>query len=111
MLHQVDETTQNRFGNMYLNGAVVAVGERKRLLNSADAENELEVDDVFATKTDELRLGPGDIHQPRLNVTQSVGNHEVGGTGIEDMGVVVVGLHVDDFLQVDDVKLVVSTET
>ena len=96
---------------MYLDGAVVAVGERKCLFDSADAENELEVDDVFATETDELWLGTWDIHQPWLDVAQSVGNHEVGGTGIEDVSIVIVGLHVDDFIQVDDVELVVSAET
>ena len=63
LLHQLNETAQHGLGNVYLDGAVVAVGERKRLLDSADAENELEVDDVFAAKTDELRLGTGDVHQ------------------------------------------------
>ena len=54
LLHQLNETAQHGLGNMNLDGAVVAVGERKRLLDSADAEDEPEVDDVFAAKADEL---------------------------------------------------------
>ena len=54
LLHQFNETAQHGLGNVNLDGSVQAVGERKRLLDSADAEDEVEVDDVLAAETDEL---------------------------------------------------------
>lgn len=111
LLHQFNETAQDGFGDVDLDGAVVGIGERQCLLDGADAEDEPQVDDVFSAKADELLLDMGYVRESLLYLAQSVGHHEVYGAGIEDVGVVVIGLHVDDLVQVDDVELVMSTET
>ena len=111
LLQQFDKTAQDGFGDMNLNGAVVGIGERQCLLDGADAEDEPQVDDVFSAKADKLLLDMGYVRESLLYLAQSVGHHEVYGAGIEDVGIVVIGLHVDDLVQVDDVELVMSTET
>ena len=111
LLQQFDKAAEDGFGDMNLDGAVVGIGERQCLLDGADAEDEPQVDDVFSAKADELLLDMGYVRESLLYLTQSVGHHEVGSAGIEDVGIVVIGLHVDDLVQVDDVELVMSTET
>jgi len=107
---KVHETAEDGLGDMEVDGAALGVGEVDGLLDGADAEDVADVDDVLAAQSDEGGLGVGEGSYLGLDGTKTEGHHEVGVGGVVDMGVVVVGLQVEHAAEVDDVKLVVSTQ-
>ena len=105
-----DEAAENGFGDMEFYVAACDVGEGEGLLDGADAADEVKVDDVFATKPDKTELRLRVASDAVFDVAQAKGHHEVGATGVVDVRIVVVGLHIDDLGEVDDIQFVVGTQ-
>ncbi len=85
-----------------MEGYVVAVVVAKieQVLGGADAEDAPDIDDVLATQSDEedadVRLAVDEV----LHLGKAEGDIEVGAVGIVNFAVVVVGLEVEQLLQV-----------
>ena len=107
---KVHETAEDRLGDVEVDGATLGVGKVDGLLDGADAEDVADVDDVLASQSDEGGLSIGEGGNLGFDGSKTEGHHKVGVGGVVDMGIVVVGLEVEHAAEVDDVKLVVSTQ-
>ena len=100
---EIDERAEDRLGDMEVDGATSRIDEEDGFLDGVDAEDGPEVDDVLPSEAHKMFSCPGHVEDTLLDVAQAVGEHEGAFGGVEDVGVVVVGLHVDDLVEVDDV--------
>ena len=88
----------------------VIVGQIQVVTYSADAEYAVGVDNVLPAQSQQIARLTATVADGVLQSSQTIGNHEVGTRGIVDIGVVVVRLHVEHLVQVNDVEFVVAAK-
>ena len=91
-------------------GIACIVVEVEQFLGGVDAEDALGVDDELTSQTTMTDTSLGHDVDLRLNLHQTEGHHEMNAGSVVHFRVVIVGLHVEDLIEVDSVEFVVSTQ-
>ena len=106
----VEVLTEDVLGNVEGDVGAMVVGQEKLLADGADAEDTTDVDNVLATHAHHVGGVGIELGHEGLDAGKPLGHHEVTAGGVVDVGIVIVGLHIEHAGQVDDEKLIVGLE-
>lgn len=108
--HEGDEWSQGSLGNVYADAFTGIVGEEECLAHGADAEDASSVDDMLSAQANDV-VGRFSGSKDRcLYSGKTERNHEGFVCIVIDMGIVVIGLKVDDLVQIQHKEFIVCSE-